>query len=336
MKKGFGPAVWAALGAVVMALVLAGTGVLHLGSGTGSGGDGDDEAAGPAENAPEQDSVVRLNAQQLAHASIRTQPVVAGSAAGLRRGFARVLDLSPLASIDADLATARANLAASRADAERLASLAAQDQSASRQAVEAARAKAGSDAAQVKLAERRFGLEFGPGLARMSPAARSVLIADAGAGRAALLRIDIPGPPLAPGTPVQITDSQHSQTVRIIGPAAAADPQLQDAAMLAVLPAPMAASAMAGRQFTARAAGGAVQHGVIVPRSALVRWQGALWAYRRTGKGTFRRIAIDEAQPIDAGWLVSRGLTAGEPIVTDGATTLFAVERGASAVQEDD
>src|SRR3546814_21084027 len=47
-------------------------------------------------------------------------PVASGSAPRLLQGFARVLDLSALASIDADLATARASLAASRADAERL------------------------------------------------------------------------------------------------------------------------------------------------------------------------------------------------------------------------
>ncbi|EHJ59846.1 hypothetical protein [Novosphingobium pentaromativorans] len=334
MKKGFVPALWALLGAAIMALMLLAGGVLHPVTGT-AGGDSDD-AASEAETAPEQDGIVHLDPGPLARAAIRSEPVASGSAPRLLEGFARVLDLSMLASIDADLTTARANLAASRAEAERLASLAAQDQSASRQAVEAARAKAGSDAAQVRLAERRFGLEFGPGLARMSAAARSALVADAGAGRAALLRISIPGRLPLPGTRVQVNDGLHTQTVRVMGPAASADPQLQNAAVLAVLSAPMAASAMAGRQFSASAAGEEKQDGVIVPRAALVRWQGQLWAYKETGKGTFRRIAIEEARPVGSGWLVRRGLTPGDRVVIDGATTLFAVERGSSAVQEDD
>lgn len=317
-----------------MALALGVSGAVHLGGSTQSADD--DEASSDVRRAQPQDGVVRLDAKQLAHAAIKAQPLTAGSVPSLRVGFARVLDLSPLASIDTDLATARSALATSRAEADRLASLAAQDQSASRQSVETARAQAAGDAARLNLAQRRVGLEFGPGLARMSPATRSALIADAGAGRAALLRIDIPGPVLAAGTPVEIDDGQHRQTVRIIGPAAATDPQLQDAAMLAVLRPPLAASAMAGRQFNASAEGSGSQYGVIVPRAALIRWQGRLWVYRDLGKGAFSRIAVDEARPIDSGWLVSAGLQAGEQIVTDGAATLFAIERGNAAVQEDE
>jgi hypothetical protein len=335
MKKGIAPAAWAALGAVAMALLFVIGGLAGTGSGTDRSDD-DDAAASQAEGVTEQDGVVRLAPAQLAHASIQTRPVVSGSSPVLRLGFARVLDLSALAAIEADLATARASLAASRAEAQRLASLAAQDQSASRQAVEAARAKAASDAAQVRLAERRSGLEFGPGLARMGAAERGALVADAGMGRAALLRIDIPGVPLRPGARVQIEDGDRSQTVRVIGSAATTDPQLQSASVLAVLREPMASGAAAGRQFTARAAGDDMQSGVVVPRAALVRWQGQLWAYRETGKGTFQRIAIDKARPIEAGWLVSRGLTAGERVVTDGATTLLAVEHGGPASEESD
>ncbi|MEJ2459064.1 MAG: hypothetical protein P8Y58_13375 [Novosphingobium sp.] len=107
-------------------------------------------------------------------------------------------------------------------------------------------------------------------------------------------------------------DGGRSQAVRIIGAAAMADPQLQDAGMLAVLRGPMASGAMAGRRFTASTAGRGAEHGILVPRSALMRWQGQLWAYREQSNGTFRRIVID------------------------GATTLFAVERGGSAPQDDD
>ena len=334
MTKGFAPAAWAMLGAAVMALAFAVSGVVHLGS--DADGDGDEEARGSSQGALTEGGLVELNTAQLAHAAIRTQPLVAGSVPSLRRGFARAMDLSGLAAIDADLAAARGALAASRAEAKRLSSLADQDQSASLQAVEAARAKADSDAAQLNLAQRRIGLEFGPGLARMKAADRGMLIADVGAGRAALLRIDIPGQPLEPGAKVSISDGERRQSMRILGPAAAVDPQLQNAAMLAVLRAPMAAVAMAGRQFAATAAGSDLEDGVIVPRSALVRWQGRLWAYREVRKGAFQPVPIDGARPVDGGWLVNHGLTAGERIVTDGATTLFAVEWGGTATQEDD
>lgn len=314
-----------------MILALAAGGAVHMGAVVG---DDDDDAARPINSAPGQDGVIKLNLEQLTHAAIRVEAVKAGSAPVLRQGFARVMDLSPLAAIEADLATARSALAASRAEAARLATLAAQDQGASRQAVEAARAQAQSDAARLTLAARREGLEFGPGVARMSSAAREGLIADAGAGRAALLRIDLPGAPLAAGTSVTIGDGKNAQTVRVIGPAAATDPQLQTAAVLAVLRPPLAASAMAGRQFSASVQGSDSQAGVILPRSALVRWQGRLWAYRQVSQGTFARIPIGEPHPLATGWLVD-GVAPGERIVMDGATTLFAVESGSSAVQED-
>ena len=340
MNKGLASAGWAVLGAAGMGLALVATGLVGPGAG-GGGADGGAGAADAAQAAPADgptivDGNIQLEGKALAHAAIRTAPVGAGATPNLVKGFARVIDLSTLAAIDADRATARASLAASQAEASRLAALAAEDQSASRQAVEAARAKAAADATQLRLADRRVGLEFGAGVARLGAGAQAALVADAGLGRAALLRIDIPGPPLPAGTQVVIADGPRTATVRVIGPAAAADAQLQNASVLGVLHGPLAAAAMAGRLFTAGAPEHGSTQGVIVPRAAMVRWQGQLWAYRALGKGKFRRIAMADAQPVSEGWLAPHGLAPGDVVVTDGATTLLAIELGGAETQEDD
>lgn len=337
MNKGLAPAGWAVLGAAAMGAALTATGLVGLGGRTAGGADEAQAAqAAPADGPTLVDGNIQLDAKDLAHAALRTETVAAGSTPNLIKGFARVMDLSALAAIDADRATARASLGASQAEAARLAALAAEDQSASRQAVEAARAKAAADATQVRLADRRVGLEFGPGVARMGAGAQAALVADAGMGRAALLRIDIAGPPLAAGTPVLVSDGPSSATVRVIGAAAVADAQLQNPSVLAVLHGPLAAAAMAGRLLTAAVADRGAVQGVIVPRAAMVRWQGQLWAYRVLGKGKFRRIAMADAQPVAQGWLVPHALAPGETVVTDGATTLLAIELGGSETQEDD
>ncbi len=62
---------------------------------------------------------------------------------------------------------------------------------ASRAALQTAQAKAAADMARTEQARSRIALEFGQGLATLGDASRARLIA--AAGRAALLRIDIPG-----------------------------------------------------------------------------------------------------------------------------------------------
>lgn len=331
---------WAALGAGGMALALLATGVWSIGG--AGGGDGDDGPA-PAEAAApvEQDGLLRLPPAQRARAGLRLTALASGDAPAVRPGFARALDLSSLAGIEADRAAARAALQASQAQAARLAALAAQDESASRQAVEAARAQAVADAARLALAERRVGLEFGAGLARLGAGELRALLAGVAAGRAALLRVEVPGAALRPGAVVTVDDGARTQRVTLLGPASATDPAMQTAAMLAILRGPMADAAVAGRQLTVSAPAAGRATGLIVPRPAPVRWQGRLWVYRAEGAGAggFRRVPLDGARPVAAGWLVAAGtggLRAGDRVVTDGAETLLALELGGAAEQEDE
>ncbi|MCB9853311.1 MAG: hypothetical protein H6819_09475 [Phycisphaerales bacterium] len=66
--------------------------------------------------------------------------------------------------------------------------------------------------------------------------------------------------------------------------------------------------------------------GVIVPRGAVVRVGGAAYVYQQTGDGQFTRIQIDTDVPVEAGWFVSAGLSAGDRVVVVGAGTLLSEE----------
>jgi hypothetical protein len=251
-----------------------------------------------------------------------------------RDGFARGVDLAPLAAIASDIATAEAASVASGREAARLASLAGADQSAARKDVEAARAQAVADRAKLAFSCQRVTLEFGEGLGRLGCRAIAPLVREAAAGRAALVRIDIVGQALPVGASVEIGGGDGSAPVRVpvLGPAAAGDPQLQTAGVLALLNGPGAARMPVGRVVSAHVGIGSATTGVLIPREAIVRNDGGMFVYRDAGADGFERIGLDDAEPVEGGWFVSTDdILPGDRIVVSGAGTLLGLERAAPA-----
>jgi hypothetical protein len=76
---------------------------------------------------------------------------------------------------------------------------------------------------------------------------------------------------------------------------------------------------------------GELQSGVVVPREALVRFNGTTWVYLQTGDGTFQRTMVALEQPVAEGWFVGHGLGAGQKVVTVGAQELLSEELKGSA-----
>jgi len=107
---------------------------------------------------------------------------------------------------------------------------------------------------------------------------------------------------------------------------------LQTAGVLAIAD----GTASVGRVLPARMGAAAGQAGVLVPRAALVRSDGALFVYRARGKDGFERIALTGAVAGDAGWAVPVGaLHVGDRIVVEGAGTLLGLEHAAPAGGDD-
>ncbi|MBO9581039.1 MAG: efflux RND transporter periplasmic adaptor subunit [Sphingobium sp.] len=300
--------------------------------------DADDEAKVEAKaggEAPEAQEALRgltLDAKAQAAAGIKIAPVAVAMAGGSRSGYARAIDLSPLATLAADAEAARAAIAASSKEVARLMALTSQDQSAAPKELEAAQSQLAADRAKLTLACRKVGLDFGAGLARLGCDAISGLARDAAQGRVALVRIDMTqGPPPTAGT-IAIGEGDDATAAHILGPAANADPQLQTSAALAFVRGPGAARLAVGRVLPVRLADGSAASGVLVPRTALMRADGGQFAYRASGGGRFTRVALSGGAPQAGGWFFPDGvLKPGDPIVVAGATTLLGLERGPQA-----
>jgi len=297
-----------------------------------SGMDKDDTApTAPAPAAPA--GVVTITPAQAARAGIHIVALAPAQAIGVRPGFARALDIGTLSAIQSEIVSARAALAASQADYARQRALAAADQSASTRSVEQARAQAVADQARLAAATQRVGLEYGPGLARLSAAALGNLVHAAAAGQASLIRVDF-ADGAAPGSgQIRI----HDTMVPLLGPAAAADPHLQSVGSLAIVRGVLARELSAGRVLPVTiAATSGRESGVVVPRGALLRYQGGLWAYRAEPGGGYRRIELTDARAESRGWFVRDGLKPGDRVVADGIAVLLSIEHGGEPAGEDD
>jgi len=278
-------------------------------------------------------ALVKLDAATQARLGIATAPLQPAFRSATTTGFARALDPGPLAQLESDLATAIAAEVASRAEAARTKALNAADQTVSKQAAEAAAAQARADALKVQLLRRRVGLEWSPALGRYSDARLSKLVADIAAGRAALVRIDA-----AQGLSQfngLATLELGSGPVRatILGPARVGDPRLQATGALALVTGPAALRLGAGTVAPAAIAYGAGASGVVIPREALLRAAGQTFVFIRKDATSFERRRAPPGANDPDGYFVTSGFKAGEPVVTAGASQLFAAQTAPPATK---
>lgn len=316
-----------------LALGSAAVGALLMWALTPDRDDAEKDEKTPAAEAAEPAAGPALDAEAQRAAGIAIAPVTAATGGGGRTAYARAIDLSPLAALAADAETARAAVAASARQLDRLTALAGADQSAAQRDVEAARAQLAADQSRLTLACRKIGLDFGAGLAQIGCAGISALVQQAAAGQAALLRIDATDGALPASGTLRIGDT--GTTAQILGPAAAADAQLQSPGVLALVRGPQAAQFGVGRVLPVPL-GGSGQSGVLVPRSALMRADGGMFVYRPAKDGRFTRVALTGAVPLDGGWFVPSGpLKPGDAIVVAGATTLLGLERAPAPAEAD-
>ena len=291
------------------------------------------EAAAPGGTesaaAAEEPAGIAMDAATQARMGVKVTAITSVRAPKTVQGFGRVLDVSPLAALNADVSAAAAAAAASHAELQRLVALAAADQAASAKAVEAARALAASDAARSALAAGRIGLEWGAGIARLSQAQRGQLVSDVAAGRAAVVRIDTPNADRAGGRVfLRAVDDGSRIAATRIGPAASADARLQTAGVLVVVRGAAARALPMGRLLQADVEAGAPEQGFLLPRGAIIRSGEALQVYVRTAADRFEKRDVIGARPIGEGWLAPAGFAVGDMIVSEGAASVMAAERG--------
>jgi len=259
---------------------------------------------------------------------IATQKMTLVHRAAETDAFAKVLDPEPLVQLDSDLATAEAVAAASGAEAARATALHAADGGVAQKDVEAAVAQARSDALKIEILRRRVGLEWGPGVARMSPAARTQLVHGLAAGRITLVHVDTHNNGGQAGAPVVKVDiGDGSARGIVLGPARQAEPRLQSSGLIVEVTGPTAILLSVGLTQSAHIETSTTQAGVIAPRAAVIRFKGSDWAYVRAGPGVFERRLLEGPVPGPDGFFVPKGLVPGDEVVTKGAAALFTAEQ---------
>lgn len=150
-------------------------------------------------------------------------------------------------------------------------------------------------------------------------------------GQAALVRLDAPaGEPLKeqPTAAHLISPSDAGVVIaaQLLGSAGGTDAQLQGQGFLLLV-----------KQEGTRVAPGTlitgflklpgeVEHGVTVPRSAIVRHEGEAFIYVATKEGEFTKKEIELEHATPGGWFAHEGLKAGEKIVVSGAQQLLSEE----------
>jgi hypothetical protein len=275
---------------------------------------------------------VTLDPQAQARLGVRTQALRSERRSAQIDAFAKVLDPGPLAQLETDLEAAEASAAASAAEARRAAALNASGSAVSSKDAEAAKAQSDNDAVHLQQLRQRLGLEWGPGIQRQTDAGRRALIRALSGGQAALVHIDTPnneGQAQARSVEIDIGDGQaHGE---LLGAARTAEPRLQSSGLIAVVRGKSAILLSVGLIQSAHINTPASSPGVVIPRSAVIRFNGSDWAYVRRDPQGFERRRLDSPVASEAGLFVTKGFSPGDELVVQGAAELFGAEQNQGA-----
>ena len=292
----------------------------------------------PAEKKAEAESRVRHgpNGEIILTLDVATQKRMGLQTAALEpahlspelKAYGRVLDFSPLAALTAELTAAQAAGAASRAEFNRLKTLAGQN-NASERALQAAEAAAVRDQAQAESARLRLLAGWGSAVAQRPDL--PALVQALGSQTSALVELNVPA-----GQPVAVlptgarlftlADQDKPIAAQFLGPAPSVDPQMQGRGFLLLIRtnSPQLAPGAALTGYLALP--GEARAGVALPRPAIVRFNTASWIYLQTAEDTFQRTEVKLECPLDGQWFVAEGLKPQQKVVTVGAQQLLSEE----------
>jgi len=244
-----------------------------------------------------------------------------------QKGYGRVLDPAPLAALVTELASAHAAYSASSSELARLKTLEGQG-NASTRALQTADAAALRDQLTVRSVRERLTLSWGKAVADQKdlPAFAESL----GSLEAALVRIDLPVGETMTAPPIGAriaTLSAQSAEAEYLEPAVSVDPQTQGRGFIFLLK-PNSLRLTSGESVVGYIkTPGEPLAGIIIPREAVVRTEGAGWVYVLSSAGdAFTRVEVALDRPTEAGWFVTKALSAGQYVVVTGAQQLLSIE----------
>lgn len=237
--------------------------------------------------------------------------------------YGRVIDPAPFVALLAERETAQAALAASQKELARTQILFQQGGNASAQAVETAEANVGRDRAALSSARLRLLAGWGKDVAAQADDLRNAL--EQGA---TLARLDVlPGSDPVGGlksVSVRLAGAQETAEAEVLGIAPVADPQVQGRGLLVLL---RRSTLSVGAALRATLPGiGSNAPALVVPRGAIVYFQGSAWAYVLGEKDTLERKLVTLGRTVPQGIAIVSGIDADDQVVTTGAEQLLAAE----------
>jgi hypothetical protein len=271
---------------------------------------------------------VRLSAEQVEKLGVATQAVGAWDYRDEIAGYGVVIAHDTIATAVAELTSAQAAQEQSRAAASRAQRLAGTAGAMSADAVESATRQTTTDTAAVVLAQRKLSSVVGG-------AATESQLQQLASGELKLLRATFPLGALQRATPAALRVAHLDGSVpgRSSAPAAwtvhplwsaPADAALPGRSFFAVL---KGTDASEGERLLVWAPGsGPAQHGVLVPAAAVVISDGKYWCYVEQKPRLYVRHELATDRPVDSGYFVAQGITAGDKVVTAAASLLLARE----------
>jgi hypothetical protein len=290
---------------------------------------------------PGGEMVVRLTAAEQAKAGLETQALRPMSRSPEVAAYGVILDPAPLIALNSELASVSASLSTSRAEYERAKLLHAHGQNVSLKSVQAAESKFRADQAQFNQFNQQLANKWGRAMAHLKPARRNEIVARLARRAIAIARVSLPTGQTLVAKPrdarvVVLGYEKHPLTTPLVSFAPSVDPSLQGESFLLELDAskfPLVPGAAVTAYLRSAAP---PEEGVILPRSAVVRFNNAAWVYVRLDANDFARREVSLTVPLAHGWFLPDSLSPGTRVVVTGAQTLLSDELGASHRVDED
>ena len=244
------------------------------------------------------------------------------------KAYGRILDVSGLVSLAAEISTAESASLASQAELKRVKTLAEQS-NASERAVQTAEANAVRDRAQLESARLRLLANWGGAIAERPDL--PAFVKTLAALTSVLVELDLPAGQAVESLPVGVRllglgNEAKPIAAQLLGAAPVVDPQMQGRGFLCLINTNAARWAPGAAVSGFLSLPGQPETGVLLPRNAIVRYNGATWVYLQTVDDTFQRLEVTLARPLEGGWFVRQGLKPQAKVATVGSQQLLSEE----------
>lgn len=256
------------------------------------------------------------------------------------RAYGKVLDPVPLSKLNADLSGAEAMVEAARAQFLRSRRLYTEQANVSLREFQTAQATYLTDKARLQTLEQQLRDNWGAEIAQRSSRSRAELVSALIDRREAVAQVTVPAGEMTRWIPAEaevyiLGNEAHPLITSAVYSAPSVDRRMQGQSFFLLIRAE-AIPAKPGSAISATLiAAGKGRRGVIVPRSAVVRYAGDAWVYEALDANQFTRQKLAAVQALREGYFVGKGLKPGTRVVISGAQTLLSEELKGQIVPED-